>query len=270
MRGGRAVVALLLAGSTVTACADPASSPAGTTGPSAGSVAVSAGPATTSRSTAPTMTAPAPGSRPAAAPSHGYVAGLTRSAGTDGAVTYDVQVPTLTGGSRAVTDRFDAAMRTTLRDWISAQTKAPVATVREGRLASGDTSRVTHIGSRVVAGVFLVNADNRGAHPYTMIGTVVIDTTTARPILLTDLFTDRTKGLARLNALVSASRDTPGGFAAFTDGSAEALANWVPSPAGLTVYAGVSHASGDFYPVTVPWSELKDVVAPAMWPVVTS
>ncbi|MET9325238.1 hypothetical protein [Tsukamurella sp. NPDC003166] len=262
MRGGRAVVALLLTGSTVTACADPASSLAGTTGPS---VAVSAAPSTTSAAE-PSYDFGPPG--PTAAPAHGYVPGLERRTGVDGPLTYDVRVPTLAGGSAAVTARFNASMRASLADLTNALTKHDSVTLVDGRLVNGERSRVTHIGSRVVAGILLTNFyAARAAHPNNDIGTVVIDTATAQPILLSQVF-PTPAGQAKLLSLISAR--TYGPVKPFAEDFTRDLANWVPSPAGITVYAGVGHVAGDYGAFTVPWSELKDVVAPAMWPVVTS
>ncbi|KXP10316.1 hypothetical protein [Tsukamurella pseudospumae] len=265
MRGGRAVVALLLAGSTVTACAGPASPPAGSTGRSGASVAVSVAPSTTSAAE-PSYDFGPPG--PTAAPAHGYVPGLDRRKGVDGPLTYDVQVPTLSGGAAAVTARFNASMQASLSEVMNALTKNERATLANGNLVNGERSRVTHIGSRVVAGILLTNYYVTGtAHPSNGLGTIVIDTTTAQPILLTQVF-PTSEGQARVLSLVAAKRYGPA--IPFAREFARDLANWVPSDEGLTVYPDVAHAAGDYGTVTIPWSELKDVVAPAMWPVVTS
>lgn len=84
----------------------------------------------------------------------------------------------------------------------------------------------------MVAGLFLVNADSGGAYPFNMIRTVVINTATAQPILLPQLFTDSTDGLNKLASLVKSSTAAPGGFAPFIDDPARDMANWVPHPKG--------------------------------------
>ncbi|BDD84542.1 hypothetical protein TPB0596_43050 [Tsukamurella pulmonis] len=263
MRARRIVAALVAVGVTVTACGDRDAPAAETTGASAGSVEVSTGPTSGSpAATAPTVTAPAPGA---------YVAGTDRRAGTRGPVTFDVGVPTLSGGSTAVTEKFNASMRASLDDHLRVPEQTPgTMTVEDGRLADGRRSGVTRLGPGVVAGVLLTNGYiSGGAHPTNVIGTVVIATGTARPVLLTDLFTAPDTGLSRLAELVK-QRAQEAGTSVFVSEPERDLANWIPTDEGLTVFAGVTHAEGDYRGFTVPWAELKDVIAPAMWPVLTA
>lgn len=261
MLARRLVTGLVVVAATVTACGDRTAPSPETTGASAGSLAVSTDAPATSTS-APMATAPAPGE---------YVAGTERRTGTAGTVTFDVGVPTVTGGSRAVSDRFNSSMRASLTPQLTLPDRmAGTMTVKDGRLADGRRSGVTRLGPGVVAGVLLTNTYiEGGAHPTNVIGTVVIATATARPILLTDVFTDPTAGTARLAAVVK-QRAREIGTSVFVSDPARDLANWVPAADGMTVFAGVSHAEGDYRAITVPWPDLKDVIAPSMWPVLTS
>ncbi len=243
---------------TVTACGDrPAPTP-GTTGASAGSVTVSSMGSPTPTSSAPSRDLGPVG--PTATDSHGYVPGLVRSTGSDGASTYDVRVPTLTGGNAAASERFTASMRASLADRVRTLGGAPAkVTVTDGALANGERSRVTYIGARVVAGLLLTNYFMLGAaHPNNEIGTVVIDTGTATPILLTQLL-PTPDAVAQVKDLIR-RQVTEAGPSPFLNDSTT-LANWLPTAAGITFYAPVAHAAGDFWPFSVPWSDLERFVA---------
>ncbi|MGC5026143.1 hypothetical protein ACLQ3K_15420 [Tsukamurella sp. DT100] len=262
MDARRVATGLLVAATVtvVTACGDRPAEPAGTTGASAGSVVVSAGPSTTSPASAATVPA-----------RDGYAAGTERRTGTDGPVTFDVGIPTVSGGSPAVAERFNSSMRASLEPQLKLPDRIQgTMTVRDGSLADGRRSGVTRLGPGVVAGVLLTSTYiSRGAHPTTLIGTVVIATETARPVLLTDLFATPDAGLARLAALVK-QHAAAVGTVPFLSDPARDMADWIPGTDGLVVFAGVSHAEGDYRGITVPWAELKDVIAPAMWPILTS
>lgn len=266
MRAAAGVLAVALAVGAVAGCSDKTPAPvtvtatAPATGASPGSV--SGGAASPSGSTVTDT----------ASPARGYVASLTDRSGSDGDVAYDVQVPTLSGGSTVVTQRFNDSMRASVAGQLRKPTDIPgKMTVKPGRLANDERSRVTHIGPGVVAGLLLTNAYIAGgAHGSTLIGTIVITTKSAQPVMLSDLFTSPSTGLATLAARVKERKTDPAGETVFVQDPARDMANWLPSPAGLTVYGAVTHAAGDWLPITVPWSELKDVISPAMWPVITA
>lgn len=200
----------------------------------------------------------------------GYRAKLVPRGGTSGATTYEVKLPQLSGGIAAVTERFNSSMEASLRDQLGLPNSKVKLSVHDGALIGENRSRVTHIGPGVVAGVLVTNRYFEGAaHPSNQVGTVVIATESAQPVLLTEVFRDPDAGLATLARLVR-ERPGPGGTAPWVSDPARDLANWVPSPDGLTVYAPVSPPAGDWFPVTIPWSELKDLVAPGMWSALTS
>ncbi|MBS4103440.1 hypothetical protein KFZ73_19610, partial [Tsukamurella paurometabola] len=196
---------------------------------------------------------------PTATAAHGYVPGLVRSTGSDRAAVYDVPVPTITGGSAAVVERFTESMRASLADRIGRlRTADRSVTVRFGQLANGEGSRVSRIGAGAVAGILLTNFYQQGAaHPNNQIGTVVIDTATAQPILLSQLLpgpaaVERVEELIRRQGTDS----TPNPF---LNGST-ALANWLPTATGITFYVPVAHAAGDFWPFALSWADLEGIL----------
>lgn len=260
MRARRAVAALLLAGSTVivAACGDRTTPAPETRGASAGSVTVSTGaPALSASAAVPSRNLGPVG--PTAAAVHGYAPGLTRSSGVDGATTYNVQVPTLSGGNAAASERFTTSMRASLTDRVRTLGPAPKPiTVTDGQLANGERSRVSRIGAKAIGGMLLTNYFMQGAaHPNNQIGTVVINTETAAPILLTQLLptpgaSERVKEMIRKQV----AADGPNPF--FNESTT--LANWLPTATGITFYVPVAHAAGDYWPFALPWSDLADVV----------
>jgi hypothetical protein len=97
----------------------------------------------------------------------------------------------------------------------------------------------------------------------------VIDSRTAKPVMLVDLFTDPQ---AALNVLSGQTRtilakdgleippDEPG-----AQPKAENFANWIPTADGLEFHFG-EYQFGTRLPavVTVPWSTVADMLTPAM------
>ena len=53
---------------------------------------------------------------------------------------------------------------------------------------------------------------------------------------------------------------TPRNAASTGDAACDAL----PGADGLVVYLSVAHVFGDYFPVTVPWASIADVLAPGM------
>ncbi len=198
------------------------------------------------------------------APLTGFVEPVS---GTKGTVAYRVDLPQLRGGDPAVRERFNSGMRAALDDYLKpTEDNAPV-TVAPGQLGEVDTSKVSHIGTGAVAGVLLVNIFvDHAAHPFNEVSTTVIDTHTAAPVMITDLFSDPTAGLTRLAGAITEKIADDEKLAGQTAPQpvADQLAAWLPVESGLVVYIPVAHVLGDYYPVTVAWSDIADVLAPGM------
>lgn len=176
-------------------------------------------------------------------------------------LTTDVTLPQLEGGEQAVRDRFNAAMRASLADTSGGDASGAL---HDARLRCGETSRVTRIGTKVVAGVLITDHTwEGGPHPVNQIGTVVIDTGTAQPVMLPTALRDPAQSWNAL-AATAQSLVPADGPTLFTHApGSDDFANWVPSPEGLTVYFSVAHARGDYYPVQLPWNRIRDLFDPA-------
>ena len=177
---------------------------------------------------------------------------------THGATSINVQLPQVSGGTEAVRDRFNKGMRAALDQFVGPDSDT---TVEDGTLPGDERSRVTTITPHVVAGVAVFNWYTKGAaHPNNSVATIAINVDTAQPILLTDVFSDQQAAAERLSTLVTQINSD----VAPVDAKIDNFLNWVPTPQGFHVYVPVAHAMGDYFPVTVPWDQISDLMTPAM------
>ncbi|NLU84342.1 RsiV family protein [Rhodococcus sp. HNM0569] len=233
-------------------------------------------------STAPaatTRTSPAVPALPYS-PAEDHVVGSTERA------TYDVVIPQVTGGDAAVAGEFNESMHAALQELIDGHipgaTGPGTATSGPGQgrfTLESSQHEVVHIGGRVLSGLLVVSwtADPPGAHSTPLVSTVVVDTDTAQPITLADLFPDLTAGLQALSdesaKLLPATAAGENFERAGIEPTADNFANWLATPEGMVVQFGDyqvgPHAIG-LIDITIPWSDLEPVLDPAVLPVVSS
>ncbi|MDJ0396073.1 RsiV family protein [Rhodococcus sp. G-MC3] len=194
----------------------------------------------------------------------GYSFSTVRVAGSTDRVTYDVSIPQIEGPDPAVVGEFNESMHAAFQDQIDgfANARFSLADARPGP---------TYAGSSVVGAVLNTSWDANppGAHPTYVIATVTVNTATAEPITLHDVFPDLQVGLQRLSeqsALLLPSTPAGTDFEASGIEPAESnFANWVPSSAGMNIrfsdYQVGPHAIG-LIDVTIPWGALADVADP--------
>ncbi|MEC4839413.1 hypothetical protein R2360_07325 [Mycobacteroides chelonae] len=213
-------------------------------------------------------TSSAPPASPA--PAFGYTPVLEPVKGAEGMVTYDVPLPQLSGGVPAVRDRFNDGMRSALRDVIDALSgpaKSQQVSISEGDIGpERESTRVAMIGPHVVAGIQVYLWYAGGAHPNQSVSTFVVNSDTAQPITYDDLFPNQYAALERLRQVLPDLDPTARVRQETVNGRLE---QWIPVPAGLRFYVPVSHAAGDFVPITVPWEKIRDQVAPEIIPVLS-
>jgi hypothetical protein len=161
--------------------------------------------------------------------------------------TWKAKFGQLAGGDPAVVEAFNGASQAAVHRQVDRATADTREATTSWHLESN--GEVTF---RRVAITQLINgALGDGAHPTTYTGTVVIDSRTAKPITIADLFSDEQAGLQRL------SEQTKFGVAP-TEAN---FANWIPTADGVEI-----HLAQDQLPqtITVPWPTLNDVLAPGM------
>jgi hypothetical protein len=167
---------------------------------------------------------------------------------TDRMGTWDVRIAELSEGDPAVVEAFNQASRT------SAQQQIDRAKIESNPGEQWNFESHGQVAFRSVAvGQLILGTHYYGAHPTSYISTVVIDSRSADPIMLTDLFAEDQAGLNRLSELTGA------------EPRAENFANWIPTSEGLEIHFA-PYQFGIALPETktVAWAALADLVAPAM------
>jgi hypothetical protein len=123
--------------------------------------------------------------------------------------------------------------------------------------------------SNVLVGVYYAV---RGAHPVDYVATTVIDSRTAHPITLRNLFRDESAGLQRLSEQTKRIWPTVYGHGdtspmpdlSGNEPREQNFANWIPTGAGMELhFADYQFGPGPTV-ITVPWPALIDVLAPDM------
>ncbi|HTQ19839.1 hypothetical protein, partial [Mycobacterium sp.] len=128
----------------------------------------------------------------------GYNATSRAASGTDGAVTYDVTMPAVTGPNQAVVDAFNNSVGTSLRKQITALQHNPFPT--EWSLTTYQNQQAVWLGNNTISGLWVTSADTpHEAHGSYHIATFVINKATAQPVMLADVFGDFGSALQRLS-----------------------------------------------------------------------
>ncbi|OBJ48666.1 hypothetical protein A9W95_04315 [Mycobacterium sp. 1423905.2] len=174
----------------------------------------------------------------------------------------------LSGGDPAVADAFNQASTASARDQLD-HARTDAAPDREWSFES--TPTVTFRAAAVTQLITGVYSAKQAAHPTNYVSTVVIDSRTAKPITLGDLFTDEQRGLNRLSEQTKTifpqtyggdhtpMPDEPG-----NQPVAANFANWIPTSAGMELHFGDYQFGHGLPVITVPWRALSDVLAPNM------
>lgn len=193
-----------------------------------------------------------------------YTATSATVSGVRGTATYDVKIPQIEGPDQEVVSEFNESIRTYVESQID----------QEGTFTLTGTSQKVILGNEVVAGVVkmeFMSTNPMGAHPYGLVGTVVIRKSNAEPVMLEELFTDFDAGLTRLAEVSDVLVREKIGDATFASGLApEAInyANWVPTATGIEIHFDDGqvgpHAAG-MVTIEVPWSDLDDVLAEKLY-----
>lgn len=188
----------------------------------------------------------------------------TTSIDSDG---WHVTVGQLSGGNSAVATVFNNASLASGKTMAGMLDADHVIRSESGFTARPAVSFRPTAVAQVLTGTYYWRL---AAHPLNYITTIVIDTRTATPITLGDLFADRQAGLTRLSQqtklLFSAvygsgtqMGDEPGNAPVETN-----FDNWIPTAAGLEIHFADGQFGHGLPVITVPWSQLTDLLAPAM------
>ncbi|WP_179475720.1 RsiV family protein [Mycolicibacterium vinylchloridicum] len=233
--------------------------------------------ASTTAATTAEKTPASPGASPTtAAPSSGVSNdqkySVTRStagdATADGRGRWTLVVDTITGGDPQVAGAFNSA--------VHDSAEGQLEPVKTGADPDGtwtfETQPQIYFGgasvSELISGLFVPVP---AAHPTSYISTVVIDSRTAKPITLGDLFADKQAGLDKLSEqtklllpAVSGVGPTPMPDEPGNAPTEANFANWIPTPDGLQIHFADYQFFHGTPTITVPWSALDGLLAPGM------
>jgi hypothetical protein len=180
---------------------------------------------------------------------------------------WKLEVGQISGGDSSVATAFNAASVASGRTMAGMLDRDEV--IRDDATFGSRPSvsfRPTAV-SQVLSGVYFHKG---AAHPLDYVTTVVIDSRNASPITLDDLFTDKQAGLNRLSEQTKLIFPKVwGGGAPMPDlgGNApvaENFHNWIPTADGLEIHFEDYQFAHGQPVITVPWSQLTDVLAPDM------
>ena len=195
---------------------------------------------------------------PTPTPSNGGYSATSRAAsGTDGAVTYDVTMPAVTGPNQAVVDAFNHSVDASLQQQITAlqHNSIPV----EWRLTTNQNQQAVWLGNNTISGLWVTKADTpQEAHGSYHIATFVINKATAQPVMLADVFGDFGSALQRLSQNATTQLSAKLGDAFRPSGvapTAENFANWIPTSDGIELHFNDYQVGPHgLLVITVPWT----------------
>lgn len=199
---------------------------------------------------------------------YGVTAASITGATPDNRGRWNAQVGQLSGGDTGVRDAFNKASDASARGQI-AQMRTDASPDMEWSFESKPTVTFRAVAvAEVVEGVYYAK---QAAHPTNYVSTVVIDSRSAKPVTLADLFSNEQSGLNRLSqqTKVIFPQVYDGGPAPMPDEQGnrpirENFANWIPTAAGMELHFSDYQFGHGLPVITVPWSALTDLLAPNM------
>jgi len=192
----------------------------------------------------------------------------------DGHGTWTLKVDTISGGDPKVADAFNKAVQASVREqgeqFNGAQSNPDPDPTRPWNFET--TPQIYFSGasvSELLEGVYYAQ---NAAHPNDTVSTVVIDSRSATPITLKDLFTNEQAGLDRLSqqtkqlfpVVTTGTGPTPMADAPGNAPVEANFANWIPTPQGLEIHFADYQLAHGLPVLSIPWSALDDLLAPGM------
>jgi hypothetical protein len=195
-----------------------------------------------------------------------YAVTVVEGATDDLRGTWSIEIGKLAGGDPAVAEVFNHASETVAREQLA----AVKAGVSGGRTEWNFESYATVSFRSIAVAQLTFGTLYYGAHPSHEIATIVIDSRSTDPIMLTDLFTDPQAGLNRLSDQTKVILSSEHGLEIASDEPGAApiapnFANWIPTAEGLEFHFE-PYQFGPRLPevITVPWAAVSDLLTPAM------
>jgi hypothetical protein len=162
----------------------------------------------------------------------------------DGLGTWKAMRGQLEGGDPAVVKAFNDASQAVARGQLARALSAAKDGAAWTFEASGQVTFRHPVIAQVISSAVYIGSDSS-----TEAEAVVIDSRTARPVMLADVFAKESAGL-----------DEPGNAP-----RRENFANWIPTADGMELHFSPHQFKMNFVQtITVPWAQLTDLLAPRM------
>jgi hypothetical protein len=184
----------------------------------------------------------------------------------DGLGTWKAMRGQLEGGDPAVVKAFNDASQAVARGQLARALSAAKDGAAWTFEASGQVTFRHPVIAQVISSAVYIGSDSS-----TEAEAVVIDSRTARPVMLADVFAKESAGLDRLSrqtkillprtiGSTSVMLDEPGNAP-----RRENFANWIPTADGMELHFSPHQFKMNFVQtITVPWAQLTDLLAPRM------
>ena len=223
----------------------------------------------------PTATAPSSASGTATSAartgvSNGKTYMVDRSA-SNGAATsgsWSLVMDTISGGEPRVAEAFNDAVHAAAQRLLDDATRGVKP---QGQWTFQTSPQVFFSSASISALISGTYNDETAAHSAGSVINVVIDSRSARPITLSELFTDDQAGLNRISeqskillppamgATATPMPNIPGDKPLM-----ENFDSWIPTPAGLEIHFADYQFIQGTPVITVPWAAIDDLLAPGM------
>ena len=202
--------------------------------------------------------------------SNGKTYMVDRSA-SDGAATsgsWSLVMDTISGGDPRVAEAFNDAVHAAAQGLLDDATRGAKP---QGQWTFQTSPQVFFSSASISALISGTYNDETAAHSAGSVINVVIDSRSARPITLSELFTDDQAGLNRISEQTEILLPPAKGATATPmpniPGNKPLLENfdsWIPTPAGLEIHFADYQFIHGTPVITVPWAAIDDLLAPGM------
>lgn len=199
---------------------------------------------------------------PAVADPQTYSVAITTIEGStdDHLGNWRIKIGEISGGDPAVVSAFNNATRAAAQKQVE-DLKEVAGPGREWNLEI--QGNVTFRGPAIAQ--LVIGTSYYGAVPTVTPTAIVLDSRTAQPITLADLFTDEQAGLQRLSEQTDLQFGRTHSYREGWAPNRENFANWIPTADGMEIrFAPYQFGVRMAETITVPWSALSDLLAPDM------
>jgi len=197
-----------------------------------------------------------------------YMVDQSSSSGAAAGGSWNLVMDTVSGGDPKVAEAFNHAVHAAAQRLLDDATRGAKP---QSQWTFETSPQIFFTAASISALISGTYNDETAAHPVGSVINVVIDSRSATPITLRELFTDDQAGLNRISeqskillppamgATATPMPNIPGNKPLL-----ENFDNWIPTPAGLEIHFADYEFIHGTPVITVPWAAIDDLLAPGM------